>query len=107
MWVSDMHMKTALVPKGAKAVKQSYGAGDGNRTRVISLEGWGSTIELRPQDYGRDDRIRTCDILLPKQARYQTAPRPEGVEQLRSKPCVSQSEGNYRGDSPPVQAQKP
>ena len=25
---------------------------------------------------GRDDRIRTCDILLPKQARYQTAPRP-------------------------------
>ena len=26
------------------------GAGDGNRTRVISLEGWGSTIELRPQD---------------------------------------------------------
>ena len=83
------------------------GAGDGNRTRVISLEGWGSTIELRPQEYGRDDRIRTCDILLPKQARYQTAPRPEGVEQLRSKPCVSQSEGNYRGDSPPVQAQKP
>ena len=31
---------------------------------------------------GRDDRIRTCDILLPKQARYQTAPRPEGAEQL-------------------------
>ena len=26
------------------------GAGDGNRTRVISMEGWGSTIELRPQD---------------------------------------------------------
>ena len=26
---------------------------------------------------GRDDRIRTCDILLPKQARYQTAPRPD------------------------------
>ncbi len=24
------------------------GAGDGNRTRVISLEGWGSTIELLP-----------------------------------------------------------
>ena len=31
-------------------LKISYGAGDGNRTRVISLEGWGSTIELRPQD---------------------------------------------------------
>ncbi len=29
------------------------------------------------EDNGRDDRIRTCGILLPKQARYQTAPRPE------------------------------
>ncbi len=28
------------------------GAGDGNRTRVISLEGWGSTIELRPHMVG-------------------------------------------------------
>jgi hypothetical protein len=27
-----------------------HGAGDGNRTRVISLEGWGSTIELLPQN---------------------------------------------------------
>ncbi len=25
------------------------GAGDGNRTHVISLEGWSSTIELHPQ----------------------------------------------------------
>ena len=71
-----MYMKTALVPKGARAVRLSNGAGDGNRTRVISLEGWGSTIELRPQ-YGRDDRIRTCGIVLPKHARYQTAPRPD------------------------------
>ena len=36
--------------KEPKPLKQSFGAGDGNRTRVISLEGWGSTIELRPQD---------------------------------------------------------
>ena len=27
-----------------------YGAGDGNRTHVTSLEGWGSTIELHPQE---------------------------------------------------------
>ena len=27
-----------------------YGAGDGNRTHVTSLEGWGSTIELHPRD---------------------------------------------------------
>ena len=54
------------------------GAGDGNRTRVTSLEGWSSTIELHPHiKNGRDDRIRTCDILLPKQARYQTAPHPD------------------------------
>ena len=25
------------------------GAGDENRTRVVSLENWGSTIELRPR----------------------------------------------------------
>ena len=25
------------------------GAGDGNRTRMTSLEGWSSTIELHPQ----------------------------------------------------------
>ncbi len=28
------------------------GAGDGNRTRVTSLEDWGSTIELRPRAAG-------------------------------------------------------
>ena len=33
--------------------------------------------QINPQKNGRDDRIRTCDILFPKQARYQTAPRPE------------------------------
>ena len=29
------------------------GAGDGNRNRMTSLEGWGSTIELRPRDGSR------------------------------------------------------
>lgn len=28
------------------------GADDGNRTRMTSLEGWGSTIELHPQALG-------------------------------------------------------
>ena len=50
MWGPGMYMKMALVPKGTRAIHLSCGAGDGNRTRVISLEGWGSTIELRPQD---------------------------------------------------------
>ena len=29
------------------------GAGDGNRNRMTSLEGWGSTIELRPRSGSR------------------------------------------------------
>jgi hypothetical protein len=29
-------------------------AGDGNRTRMTSLEGWSSTIELRPQQPPND-----------------------------------------------------
>src|SRR5579862_366605 len=32
---------------------------------------------------GRGDRIRTCDPLLPKQVRYQTALRPEEAECTR------------------------
>ena len=28
-----------------------FGAGDGNRTRTASLEGWNSTIELRPRSF--------------------------------------------------------
>lgn len=44
--VPGIYMKMAQLPKGIRAVYLSYGAGDGNRTRVISLEGWGSTIEL-------------------------------------------------------------
>ena len=52
MWGPGMYMKMALVPKGTRAIHLSYGAGDGNRTRVISLEGWGSTIELHPHFNG-------------------------------------------------------
>ena len=33
----------------AELLAHLYGAGDGNRTRVSSLEGWCSTIELHPQ----------------------------------------------------------
>ena len=33
----------------AGLIPNKYGAGDGNRTHVISLEGWSSTIELHPQ----------------------------------------------------------
>ena len=33
----------------AELLAHIFGAGDGNRTRVSSLEGWCSTIELHPQ----------------------------------------------------------
>jgi hypothetical protein len=44
------------------------------------LEGWSSTIELHPHVIvinGREDRIRTCDPLVPNQMRYQAALLPE------------------------------
>ena len=37
-----------LYPAELLGHKQN-GAGDGNRTHITSLEGWGSTIELHPQ----------------------------------------------------------
>ena len=46
-----------------------FGAGDGNRTHVASLEGWNSTIELHPHS-GAVDEIRTRDIHLGKVALY-------------------------------------
>ena len=35
-------------------------------------------------EHGRGDRIRTCDILLPKQARYQAAPLPDALKKYTS-----------------------
>ena len=35
-------------------------------------------------EHGRGDRIRTCDILLPKQARYQAAPLPDVLKKYTS-----------------------
>ena len=53
------------------------GAADGTRTRNNQL----GRLMLYQLNYrrgtGRADRIRTCDPLLPKQVRYQTAPRPD------------------------------
>ena len=46
-------VKTADFESAAYAIspprQYKIGAGEGNRTLVISLEGWGSTIELHPQ----------------------------------------------------------
>jgi hypothetical protein len=47
----------------------------GETTFVIQLR---RTVSFR--SIGRGDRIRTCDILLPKQARYRAALLPDPSE---------------------------
>ncbi len=42
-----------------ETVGLSDGAGDGNRTRIASLEGWSSTIELHPRDRRREHELAT------------------------------------------------
>src|SRR4051794_13962296 len=44
---------TTPTPSGPRG-----GAGDGNRTRTTSLEGWGSTIELHPRSTRHRGRER-------------------------------------------------
>ena len=60
-----------------------YGAGTGNRTRVSSLEGWCSTIELHPH-IGRGDRDRTCDLMVPNHARSHLRHTPKALFHRRS-----------------------
>src|SRR5665648_58908 len=44
---------------------EATGAGDGNRTRMTSLEGWSSTIELRPQrPAGRRTKGNGSQVLI-------------------------------------------
>jgi hypothetical protein len=61
-----------------------YGAGDGNRTHVISLEGWSSTIELHPQ------------IFLFKMV------EGGGFEPPKAEPADLQSDPFGRSGTPPI-----
>ena len=67
--------------------KANHGAGDGSRTRDPQL-GRLMLYQLsysRPERcVGRDGRIRTADPLLPKQVRYQAAPRPGAGQVYRT-----------------------
>ncbi len=57
------------------------GAADGTRTRNNQL-GRLMLYQLNyRRKYGRADRIRTCDPLLPKQMRYQAALQPDYAQQ--------------------------
>ena len=55
--------------------KSANGAGDENRTHVVSLEGWSSTIELHLQKNGDSAGIRTLDPLIKSQVLYQLSYR--------------------------------
>ena len=50
------------VPEGLNVLKELFGAGDGNRTHVTSLEGWSSTIELHPHRSGRNSNGGRPDV---------------------------------------------
>ncbi len=58
------------------------GAGDGNRTRMTSLEGWGSAIELRPR-YGSRRRLQHTGRRL-RAARRCSAPPPYPPDSRRA-----------------------
>ncbi len=49
--------------------------------RIGGIDSSASMMRRRIEEtvVGRGDRIRTCDILLPKQARYQAALRPDAA----------------------------
>ena len=73
-------------------------------------------LEKRKEKDGRDDWIRTSDPLLPKQMRYQAAPRPDGKDkELKYKryaanrqrctgiaECRRTGSGRYESSSPAV-----
>ncbi len=63
------------------AAKLSFRACNRNRNRPSEKK--------EKLENGRGDRIRTCDILLPKQARYRAALLPEPLQPLGITPAES------------------
>lgn len=53
VWATNLHSCGTVKKNGGQTLSDPQlffsGAGDGNRTRVMSLEGSGSTIELHPR----------------------------------------------------------
>ena len=50
IWPVDGPPAGPCHPAAFETLRLPARAGDGNRTRMTSLEGWGSTIELRPHN---------------------------------------------------------
>ena len=95
----------ASAPKAGEARRKAKSRATGlrNMERVHSLTGVGASrnapipytgkpCESRKED-GRDDWIRTSDLLLPKQTRYQAAPRPDASSS--DCPAVAQGLGLF------------
>ena len=63
-----------LALEGRCSIQLSYGrVGTGSAYPVALIV----RLRVGSSKVGRGDRIRTCDILLPKQARYRAALRPD------------------------------
>ena len=63
------------VPPPRQVPPKKSGAGDGNRTHVISLEGWSSTIELHPHEWSWREELN------PQPADYKSAALPIELHQ--------------------------
>ena len=72
---------------------QETGAGEGNRTLVLSLEGFSSTIELHPRLISRAyaPLVLTlisgwaCSLAIPTSFSFSAAPRPTAIHQATGK----------------------
>ena len=98
----------------AKAHPILNGAGDGARTHIISLEGWGSTIELRPRKFDAEQPeiifiklfifsnfYTNCSVLSTSQTPVFAVVEGVGFEPTKAKPADLQSAPVDRLGTPP------
>ncbi len=76
------------------------GAGEGNRTLVVSLEGFCSTIELHPRTRTHTSRDTACN-------RRANLVEGEGFEPSKAEPADLQSAPFDRSGTPPESLTKP
>jgi hypothetical protein len=89
-----------------RTTSEHAGAGEGNRTLVVSLEGFCSTIELHPRRNLQG--WKTCRYCLDRPAPRTHLPRPrsglvegEGFEPSKAEPADLQSAPFDRSGTPP------
>ena len=86
-----------------KISQPQRGAGEGNRTLVISLEGFSSTIELHPQNRTRST-INTQSTNRPHAKTFLV--EGEGFEPSKAEPSDLQSDPVDRLGIPPTRNRK-